>query len=250
MSPSATPAHELFDRHHTIDADGHWIWHGPMSGGYPQLAWRVDKVKVRRPARLWAWEHAGRAVPDGHLVVSMCGVAACVSPEHADTRSPSAIRIATPDALAARFWKRVDRSSDAGCWPWLGFVEPGGGYGRTQLAGTMMGAHQAAYLLANGWRPTGRDTYVCHHCDNPVCCRPDHLYAGTPTDNARDRVERGRSNTRSGHRHPGAKLTADQVAELRARYAAGGTSYPKLAAEYGIHPQNIGRIIRGEGYAA
>jgi len=55
MTLIATPADDLFAKHHTVTADGHWIWAGPMNGNYPQMAWRVDRKKVRRPARVWAF---------------------------------------------------------------------------------------------------------------------------------------------------------------------------------------------------
>lgn len=91
--------------------------------------------------------------------------------------------------------------------------------------------------------------YVCHTCDNRICCRPDHLYAGTPADNARDRIRRGRDNPTRGLARYNAKLTADQVREIRRLHATGAWSYPKLAERFGLHPQNIGRVVRCEGYA-
>jgi hypothetical protein len=54
---------------------------------------------------------------------------------------------------------------------------------------------------------------------------------------------------RRGVANRGAKLTAEQVREIRRRHAAGEGSYPVLAAEFGLHPQNVGRVVRGEGYA-
>jgi hypothetical protein len=83
------------------------------------------------------------------------------------------------------FWGQVDRSG-AGCWEWQGSRYPSG-YGH--FLGREY-AHRRAFELANGPVPAGR--LVCHHCDNKPCCRPDHLYAGTPADNRRDFALRGR----------------------------------------------------------
>lgn len=53
-------------------------------------------------------------------------------------------------------------------------------------------AHRFSWVEANGTDvPDG--LFVCHHCDNPPCVRPDHLYAGTRVDNAKDSIRRGRN---------------------------------------------------------
>jgi hypothetical protein len=251
MREPAKSADVLFEERVVIEPAGCWRWTGSTNGGYPQLGWREHGHRVRRPARVWAWERRhGAAVPDGHLVVSTCGNDLCVSPDHAEARTIAETRQTPPSVQEQRFWDRVDRSAgDSACWPWLGLVVPQTGYGRVTWDRQNLGAHQVAFLVTNGWRPSGRSMYVCHHCDNPVCCNPSHLYAGTPSQNSLDRERRGRSRPRRGTTNPGAKLTEDQVREIRRRHAAGGTSYPKLAEEFGLHPQNVGRVVRGEGYA-
>ena len=55
----------------------------------------------------------------------------------------------------------------------------------------MRKAHRVAFELANGPIPDG--VMVCHHCDNPPCVRPDHLFLGTNSENQRDSVQKGRS---------------------------------------------------------
>jgi hypothetical protein len=82
------------------------------------------------------------------------------------------------------------RTEDA-CWPWPG-TRNTAGYGVVSWLGWPFMAHRIAFELANG--PLEDGEIICHRCDNPPCCNPLHLYAGTHKDNARDRWER------TGHR--------------------------------------------------
>lgn len=88
-----------------------------------------------------------------------------------------------------RFWAKVDTSGD--CWEWQGRRFPTG-YGGFYAGGRVNWyAHRFVWTLVNGAIPQGM--HVCHHCDNPPCVRPDHLFLGTPKDNMRDRDRKGRS---------------------------------------------------------
>ena len=74
-----------------------------------------------------------------------------------------------------------------GCWGWTGQRNGWGGYGR--IGHTL--AHRASYQAFIGQIPAGM--LVLHHCDNPPCVNPAHLWLGTSKDNAidRDRKRRG-----------------------------------------------------------
>lgn len=101
------------------------------------------------------------------------------------------------------FWSHVDRTSRDGCWPWL--LARGRGrnaYGRlVGPEGKVVRAHRMALELAAGPAPANRP-WALHHCDNPSCCRPDHLYWGTAKDNARDMTDRLRRNPATAARQP------------------------------------------------
>jgi ribosomal protein S27E len=89
----------------------------------------------------------------------------------------------------ARFWSNVDVGDPNRCWPWIG-GRNSGNYGEFKLRGLQYRAHRCAYTISLGAIPDGG--IVRHGCDNPPCCNPAHLIAGSYLDNALDKVERGR----------------------------------------------------------
>ena len=91
--------------------------------------------------------------------------------------------------VADRLWERVDRSGD--CWLWTGAIT-GVGYGHIYADGRLAYTHRLAYELTYGPIPEG--LFVCHHCDNPPCCRPEHLFLGTAQDNQSDMAAKGRAS--------------------------------------------------------
>jgi hypothetical protein len=151
------------------------------------------------------------------------------------------------------FLSFVDRSAgDFGCWPWTG-GRFRNGYGRFHIGDSAFGAHRVSYEIWNG--PIGDGLCVCHSCDNRACVNPAHLWPGTKADNNRDMVEKGRSRqsdsskTRHlGESHGRAKLTNEQVREIRRRYEVGGVTLKALAAEFGVGISAVGRIVRRESW--
>lgn len=73
------------------------------------------------------------------------------------------------------------------CWEWTGGRTPDG-YGRHRWLSKPDYSHRIMWLLEHGSIPSGM--HVLHACDNPPCCRPEHLWLGTQSDNARDRNEK------------------------------------------------------------
>lgn len=90
--------------------------------------------------------------------------------------------------IETRFWPRVAKL-DSGCWEWQGARNHTGGYGVTCRDGKNIMAHRASWELHRGPVPPG--LFVLHHCDNPPCVNPDHLYVGTKSDNGKDAFNRG-----------------------------------------------------------
>jgi len=97
---------------------------------------------------------------------------------------------------ADSFWSRVDVVAKGHCWNWQGSVSArtpngGGGYGTLKWNRRYWYAHHVAFVLTHGPIPEG--AMILHHCDNRICCNPDHVYAGTHQNNMDDMKRRGRS---------------------------------------------------------
>ncbi len=88
--------------------------------------------------------------------------------------------------VEARFWAKVDRSNDLGCWLWLGTLERSG-YGQffTNATPRLAKAHRFAYELLIGRVPDGCELdHLCHDpavcslknaCTHRRCVNPAHL---------------------------------------------------------------------------
>lgn len=149
-------------------------------------------------------------------------------------------------AELSRFMGHVRLNSGpwGNCWDWQG-SKPNGQYGHFSVNGQAVKAHRYSYSLFCQPIPDGQ--IVRHRCDNPACVNPAHLELGTYADNTRDAIERGRWFDRSGEKHPLAKITAETVVLIRDGAAAGAT-HQRLANEFGLSRQHIGKIVRRENW--
>jgi hypothetical protein len=146
---------------------------------------------------------------------------------------------------AIRFWQSVDKLTDPdGCWLWKRPIK--GIYATYIAEGHTYGAHAYAYILTYGSYPDG--LFVCHHCDTPRCCRPDHLFVGTPAENSADMARKGRSVTRRGVEGTTAKLTAEQVRQLREIRAHQRLPYSKLGLLFNLSTMAAWRVANRHSY--
>jgi hypothetical protein len=116
-----------------------------------------------------------------------------------------------------KFWATVDRTGgpDA-CWPWLTGRDKDG-YGKVRFNGQPLRSHRLAYILCYG-EPDSH-LVVRHSCDNPPCCNPAHLIAGTVVENNEDKRLKGRHPF--GEAVNTATLTALDVIAARTLVAGG-----------------------------
>lgn len=131
-----------------------------------------------------------------------------------------------------RFWEKVDKSSN--CWEWTGTISRLG-YGSIRYHGKMVSAHRVAWEMSHGAIPSG--AHVLHQCDNRKCVNPSHLFLGDHLDNMRDRDAKGRNGM--------AKLTAEQIVDIRHLYGSTNATQEMLGEKYGVSQQCISDIVRG-----
>ena len=131
---------------------------------------------------------------------------------------------------------RVD--PDTGCWLWTRALNQKG-YGNFHDGQRVVGAHRFSYELHKGPIPPGM--FVCHSCDTPACCNPDHLWLGTCADNMLDASVKNR--TPRGTRHPRA-LPQDLVDLIRDMWRNGATQ-KEIAATVGCSTSTAWRIANG-----
>jgi hypothetical protein len=150
-----------------------------------------------------------------------------------------------------RFWSRVATAGNDDCWLWTA-AKHTQGYGLCSYRPNAR-AHRVAWELTKGPIPPGM--MVCHKCDNPPCCNPNHLFIGTNTDNVVDMELKRRSKHVKGESHGASKLSEADVAEIRRRYKPrvghrpnSGVSQKKLAEEYGVHRATIQLILSGKNW--
>lgn len=152
--------------------------------------------------------------------------------------------------------------SENGCWLWKGAI--GGKYGKTRWYSKTISAHKASFLVFKGEVLKG--LHVCHHCDNPLCVNPEHLWLGTQKDNMRDSVLKGRFKgtlgikwtkswrenflknlhpaNKKGEAHHLVKLSNEKVKEIR-NLLNKGLKQKEIASKFRVCQSTIARIKRG-----
>jgi hypothetical protein len=143
------------------------------------------------------------------------------------------------EAARDRLVSRINRTTDDGCWEYSGYTV--NGYGRLRIGNTRILAHRAAWVIAN--RADPGELFVCHSCDNRLCCNPAHLFLGTALDNSRDMHAKGRRSPQSGPRKRvrGKRLTALQAAAIR----QDRRPLAAISADYGISRGYASDVRRG-----
>ena len=138
--------------------------------------------------------------------------------------------------ITERFWSKVDKRGSHECWPWLGHLTKKGmgqiGVGRRGEG--LVYVSRLSWQIAYG--PIPESMCICHHCDNPACVNPVHLFLGTHRDNMDDMLQKRRHAY--GTKHPAAKLNEQKVREIR----VSKQSDYELAEYYGVSRRLIWKV--------
>lgn len=141
----------------------------------------------------------------------------------------------TPRQLS-RFLSRHKVNAVSGCWEWQGTSDSiGRGLFKMRPHPGNLIASRVAWTIHRG--PIPPTLRVLHHCDNPACVNPDHLFLGTCRDNTRDMMKKGRN----GHRDP--SISMQIAASIKRDHSQHGLSMTQLAAKYGTSKSTAHRVI-------
>lgn len=132
--------------------------------------------------------------------------------------------------------ERIERRrlvTPSGCWE-TPFI-PSKAYPSIKVDGRHELVHRVAYETYVGVIPEG--LLVCHHCDNPRCHNPEHLFLGTHADNLHDMLAKGRQRVRGP-----SPLTAEVLARAH-------LSQTEISQALGLSQPAVSRILRAAGLA-
>jgi hypothetical protein len=134
-----------------------------------------------------------------------------------------------------RLWSKVGIQASDECWPWKEHLDKDG-YAPFRIGSKRYKASRLVFYLKTGQDPG--DLEACHKCNNPTCCNPEHIFAGTSSENRQQAVRERRGFV--GELNGRAKITADDVLAIR----ASSQTNEKLAVKYGLHSSVISKIRR------
>jgi hypothetical protein len=154
-----------------------------------------------------------------------------------------------------RFWNKINVRAEDKCWEWTAATRSG--YGAIKIDGSVVSAHRLSWRFEHGEIPD--DLYVCHHCDNRLCCNPKHLFLGTHSDNMKDAYEKERLTqlenceerleVKSGEANPKSKLTKKEVKRIKFLLDKKDLTHKQIGKKFNVSRQCITDINVGNKWS-
>lgn len=163
------------------------------------------------------------------------------------------------------FLNLVGDEYENGCWIWIGAgrTQGGKGYGSFRLWGKTFGANQASWMIFRREKEFPKGLYACHTCDNKLCVNPDHIYAGTASQNVKDAWKARRLKQKPKEQPPKLSLlekrrlygdsrcilNEEQVVEMKRLRSEERISYRKIGERFGVSEACARLTIQGKRWA-
>ncbi len=215
--------------------------------GNASFSYTDDGRKISIGAHRYGWILSRGEIPEGMKLSNTCELKSCQNLDHWELK---------PTNRGKSLWELYElKFTKAGpdeCWPWQAKSRDKDGYGvfsyrEPGIKGSITRrATRWAWERLYGSLPD--DQFICHTCDNPPCQNPRHWFLGYPAQNSADMVAKGRQipNLKPGEDHINAKLTWEQVDEMRRLHASGTWTHQALADHYGIARRTATHIVNNE----
>lgn len=151
-----------------------------------------------------------------------------------------------------RFFDKINKTNS--CWIWNAAKRSKFGYGAFKFEGKTQDAHRVSWKIHFGEIPNS--LHVCHKCDNPSCVNPEHLFLGTPRDNVKDCIQKGRFKYPEGdefkfkHGNLKQRQIPEEVVLLIKKDLQDSQrlSLKKIALKYNVSYQSVRDISCGRTY--
>lgn len=137
------------------------------------------------------------------------------------------------------FWNNINKKSPTECWEWQKGKNKDG-YGQFKFMGRNQSTHRVAFFIEYG--EFDKKLCVCHKCDNPTCCNPNHLFLATSAENTQDKVLKGRHKVPCGEKNGQSKLFDKDIIKIRNLYSR---NMPQsiIAKLFNLHQSNVHHIV-------
>lgn len=137
-----------------------------------------------------------------------------------------------PETMDQKFQRQYEKTET--CWNWIGYLDRYG-YGKFKLDNRTVKAHRYSYQLHYG--DFNESLHVLHHCDNPRCVNPSHLFLGTNRDNVADRTAKKR------HGQTSKRLTTNEKTAIITAVQQ-GQALRSVAQQFQVHISTIRRVLK------